>query len=250
MKNLILIKLGGSVITDKSKPFTSRTANIDRLIREIKKNYISKNNDLIIAHGAGSFGHVPASKYQTAKGNFGKDSVLGLCLTADAAIKLNRIVIERFLKQKLNVISFAPLSFTYNSKININNIKKALQIGAIAVTYGDVIMDDKQGFHINSGEMTLDNIATALYKNYKKVTVVYYTDTDGVYDGNKKTIPLITPKNFKDIKKFLVGSSNTDVTGGMIHKVEESLKIASKLGAEIIVTNGLKKSKSTLIKGR
>ena len=249
MKNLILIKLGGSVITDKSKPFTPRIANIDRLIRGIKKNYISPKNDLIVAHGAGSFGHVPASKYQTAKGNFAKDSVWGLCLTADAAIKLNRIVMERFINQKIPAISFAPLSFTYNSKINVSHIKKALQIGAVAVTYGDVIMDDSQDFHINSGEITLDNIAAALFKNYKKVTVVYYTDTNGVYDDNKKTIPLITPKNFKDIKKFLVGSSNTDVTGGMIHKVEESLKIASKLGADIIVTNGLKKGKSTLIKG-
>jgi len=247
MKNLILVKLGGSVITDKNKPFTARQDTINKLAKKIKF-FNNKNTDLIIGHGSGSFAHVPASKYQTQKGLINKNSVWGLSLTADAAIQINRIVISEFIKLKFPVISFAPLSFNYGNKTLTDHIKKALEIGIIPVIYGDVVMNKKQGFEIYSGEKTLDILATKLSNNYKKIKIIYYTDTNGVYDNKGKTIPLITTKNFKVIKKYLQGSGNTDVTGGMVHKVEESLKLVQKLDTEVYIMSGFElKNKGTKI---
>jgi isopentenyl phosphate kinase len=127
------------------------------------------------------------------------------------------------------------------------HIKEALDIGIVPVIYGDVIMNPKQGFEIYSGEKTLDLLANKLSKFYKKIKIIYYTDTSGVYDDRGKTIPLITPENFRQIKKFIKGSGNLDVTGGMIHKVEESLSLVQKLDAEVYITNGLSRGKSTKI---
>jgi len=247
MKNLILVKLGGSVITDKSRPFTARNAVISSLGKKIKKEYISKSTDLIIGHGAGSFAHIPAAKYQVQKGIVNKDSIWGFSLTADAAIEINRIVIKELLKLKLKVASFAPMSFIYEKKLITEHIKKALSIGITPVIYGDVIMDEKRGFHINSGEATLDLLAKKLAKYYKKITVIYFTDTNGVYDNKGKTIEKITPKNFFEVKRFLMGSGNIDVTGGMIHKVQESLNLVKKLDAEVYIMNGLSRGKITKI---
>jgi isopentenyl phosphate kinase len=247
MKNLILVKLGGSVITDKSKPFTARISAIIRLGKYIKKKYINKTTDLIIGHGAGSFAHIPAAKYQIQKGIVNKDSIWGFCLTSDAAIEINRIVVGELLKLRLKVASFAPMSFIYEEKLITEHIKKALSIGIIPVIYGDVIMDEKKGFHINSGEKTLDLLAKKLARYYKKVTVIYFTDTNGVYDDKGKTIEKITPKNFFEVKKFLMGSGNIDVTGGMIHKVQESLNLVKKLDAEVYIMNGLSRGKITKI---
>ena len=247
MKDLILIKLGGSVITDKGKPFTARTDVIRKLAKEIKKDFLGKNSDLIIGHGGGSFPHVPAAKYQTQKGIINRDSIWGFCETADAAIQINRIIIKEFLALKIPVASFAPLSFIYKPKTIFEHIKKALEIGVVPVVYGDVIMNPKQGFEIYSGEKTLDLLASKLSKFYKKIKIVYFTDTNGVYDDKGKTISLITPKNFRQIKKFIKGSGNTDVTGGMIHKVEESLSLVRKLDAEVTITNGLSRGESTKI---
>jgi len=247
MKELVLIKLGGSVVTNKSKPFTARLGTVRKLAKGIKKEFLNKNSDLIVGQGGGSFPHVPASKYQTQKGIINKNSVWGFCETADAAIQINRIIIKEFLALKVPVASFAPLSFIYQSKIIFEHIKKALEIGVIPVIYGDVIMNPKRGFEIYSGEKILDLLAKKLSKSYKKVKIIYYTDTSGVYDDKGKTIPLITPKNFKQIKKFIKGSGNTDVTGGMIHKVEESLALVRKLDAEVYIMNGLSKGKLTKI---
>lgn len=247
MKELVLIKLGGSVITDKSKPFTARLNVIDKLARKVKAKFISKDFDLIVGHGGGSFPHVPAAKYQVQKGITNKKSVWGFCLTADAAIQINRIVVGRFLKYKIPAVSFAPLSFITQKSVSTAHIQKAMEIGAVPVIYGDLVMNDRQGFEIYSGEKSLDVLATKLKGNYKKITIIYYTDTFGVYDNNGKTIPLITPSNYPQIKKFLVGSGNTDVTGGMLHKVEESLKLVKKLDALVYIVNGLSKGSFTKI---
>lgn len=246
MKNLILIKLGGSVITDKSKPFTARREIIRKLGKEIFK-LKNKNTDLIIGHGAGSFAHVPAAKYQTQKGLINKKSIWGLSLTADAAIQIDRIVVKELLSLKIPIASFAPLSFIYQGKIITDHIKKALEIGITPIIYGDVVMNTKQGFEIYSGEKTLDILAVKLSKHYKKIIIIYYTDTNGVYDNKGKTVPLITSMNFKKIRKFIEGSGNTDVTGGMIHKVEESLSLVKKLDAEVYIMNGLRRGRVTKI---
>ena len=60
MKDLILIKIGGSLITDKTKPYTTRPEVIKRIAKEIKEAVSEKDVNLIIGHGAGSFGHQSA----------------------------------------------------------------------------------------------------------------------------------------------------------------------------------------------
>lgn len=246
MKNLILIKLGGSVITDKSKPFTARIDVIKKLAIKIIK-LKDKNTDLIVGHGGGSFPHESASKYKTNLGNINKASVKGFCLTADYAIQINRIVMSELLKLKVNAVSFAPLSFMYENKIILDHILKALNLGILPVVYGDVALNKNTGFHISSTEMIFDRLIIKLSKFYKKIKILYYTDTNGVYDSNGKTIPLITPKNFKSIQKYITGSKNTDVTGGMLLKVKESLRLVKKIDAEVYIMNGFSKGRVTKI---
>lgn len=253
MKDLVLIKLGGSVITDKSKLFTARVETIKRLVKEIKKKYINKETHLIIGHGQGSFAHIPAAKYQTQKGIVNSNSVFGFAEVSEMAKRPNTILTQEFLKAKIPAVSFSPMSFIYTNKMKvkkilISHIYRAMNLGLIPVVYGDVILDDsKQGFGIYSGETTLDILASKFVKNYRSAKVIYYTDTFGVLDGRGRTIAKITPKNFGKIKKYLKGSGNTDVTGGMVHKVEESLKMVIKLDIEIYIVNGLEQGSYTKI---
>lgn len=248
-RKLLLIKLGGSIITDKSKPFTAKNDVIKRLAQEIKSASKNSGFKLLIGHGGGSFPHVPAAKYQTQKGLINGDSIKGFCETADAAIQINRIIINKFLKAGLSVASFAPLSFIYDSKVLFENIEKALEIGIMPVIYGDVIMDSKTGFCIYSGEKTLDLLALKMSKKYKIEKIIMAGDTNGVYDENGKTITKITPDNFESIKRNLGGSKSTDVTGGMLHKVEEALDLIKKTGIKTLIINGTKNNllKNTIL---
>ncbi|MCX6703983.1 MAG: isopentenyl phosphate kinase, partial [Candidatus Woesebacteria bacterium] len=244
MKSLILIKLGGSVITNKKREFSVREANILRLGREIKSALKSGKCKVIIGHGAGSFAHVPAYKYKTKEGLINRNSLYGMSVTEDAARKLNTIVIKNLLSLGLPVFSFSPASFLISdaqvySKSYLDPIKKALQIGVIPVVYGDVILDKAIGCTIFSTEKILSILAREFMKDYK-VKIIYVTDTDGVYDENGKTIEKITPANFSQVKKAIIVAATTDVTGGMLHKIEESLGLAKRTGIETLVVNGMK----------
>ena len=244
MKNLILIKLGGSVITNKKREFSLREANILRLGKEIKSALKTGKCKVIIGHGAGSFAHVPAHKYKTKEGIINKNSLYGMSVTEDAARKLNSIVIKNFLSLGLPAFSFSPASFLISdglrySKSYLDPIKTALHIGVIPVVYGDVVLDKVRGCTIFSTEKILSILARELMREYK-IRIIYATDTNGVYDQNGRTIKIINSGNFGSVKKSIQDSGTTDVTGGMLHKVGESLILAKKFGIKTTIVNGSK----------
>ncbi len=244
MKKIILVKLGGSIITDKSQPYTARPEKIRQLAGEMRIAW-DKNFRFLVAHGSGSFGHTSAAKYGTASGIKKKEDVYGLAIVQEDAIKINRIVNEIFLGENLPVLSFVPSSFTIASRkkltgIFVGPIAEALRIEALPLVFGDIILDKKLGCCIYSGETTLDNLIRPLNKEGFKVDkVIQCGNTDGVYDEQGKTIAKITPKDFRKIAKGLGNSAATDVTGGMWHKIEECLKMAQQ-GIDSLIINGEK----------
>jgi isopentenyl phosphate kinase len=244
MKELILIKLGGSVITDKSREYFAREENIVRLAKEIKLALKNFKGKIIVGHGAGSFAHTPAHKYKTKEGLVGKDSLFGMSVTEEAARLLDQIVVKKLINEKIPVYAFSPGSFLISdakvcSKSYFDPIKKALEIGVVPVVYGDVVIDRKIGFTIFSTEKILSILAREFLKEYK-IKIIYVADVDGVYDDRGITIPEITSKNFKSLKPSIVGASGVDVTGGMLHKVEEALVLAKETGIKTLIINGTK----------
>jgi isopentenyl phosphate kinase len=242
MEKLILIKLGGSLITDKKRPFVARLKVMERLSKELKVSCGAKALKIILGHGGGSFPHPIAAKYQTQKGVINSNSIKGFPLVADAAREVNRLMVKSFLKEGIKAVSFSPLSFIYTrqekEKISLtDHLQKALDLGLTPVIYGDVVMDEKMGFCIYSGEKTLNLLAQKLKGKYE-IEVIYCGETDGVYGHDGKTLTQITPKSFGSVKKYLVGASGVDVTGGMLHKVDECLQLAKKFGISTLIING------------
>lgn len=242
MKELVLIKLGGSLITDKSTDSTAYPDVISRLALEIKTAQSSFDGDIIIAHGSGSFGHFAATRYQLKDGAHPPTDHLALPMVAHAAIKINRIVMEIFLANHLPVISFAPASLIIASskkyaRISLTPILLAIKQNYLPILYGDIIFDQEIGFCIYSSETTLSLLAKKLKSHYSQVRGIYCGNTEGVYDARGITISKITPKNLRYVKKSIIGSAGVDVTGGMVHKVEQSLKLV-KIGINTMVVNG------------
>ena len=244
-KELVLIKLGGSLITDKSKPYTSKPRVISRLAKEIKKAHLL-GYKIIVSHGSGSFGHTLASEYGTANGIKKKRGVYGLCLVQRDAMAINRIIHKIFLKNKISCLSFVPSSFSFakNKKLKaifIEPIIAALKMNILPIVFGDIILDEKIGCCIFSGEVTLDNLSSQLKKRgFKIKKVIQCGITEGVYGSGGKTIPRITPKNFRGFRAYISEADGRDVTGGMFHKIEESLKMA-KSGVNVYIINGGRK---------
>lgn len=243
MKPLILVKLGGSLVTDKSKPFTPRLEAIKRLAYEIAEARRQREISLVIGNGAGSFAHTPAKKYQTQNGLINKESLHGFAIVQDAAAKLNRIVVEELIAAGEDAISINPSSavIAENGDIKqffIKPLLNLLELNAVPVVYGDVVVDTKMGCSIQSTEKILNHLALQLQdKKYRIKNLVHYCTTNGVLDEAGNTISKITPKNFLEVKRAIGGSEGIDVTGGMLHKVEEGLILAEK-GVSTCIING------------
>ncbi len=54
-----VLKIGGSILTDKTRDNAARLDEISRVAQEIA----ARPEDLVLVHGAGSFGHFPAKRY-------------------------------------------------------------------------------------------------------------------------------------------------------------------------------------------
>lgn len=246
MKNLILVKLGGSLITDKTKPFVPRLDVIKRLAEEIHRVRKEKNIKLIVGHGGGSFPHKPAKDYKVNEGIINKESYKGISLVQDAASRLNRILIKSFIKIGENAVSIQPSSALIAKggrikKWYLDPIKEMLKSNLLPVVYGDVAIDIKKGCCIISTEEILNYLARQL--GSKRIILAGITDgvftSDPQKNPDAKLIPEINSRNYKDIKGYLTGSAGIDVTGGMLHRVERMFEL-TKFGVEAEIINGEK----------
>ncbi|MGC9310464.1 MAG: isopentenyl phosphate kinase [Candidatus Aenigmatarchaeota archaeon] len=245
-KPVVLVKLGGSLITDKTKPYSLNCEVIGRLAGEIKESCEEGKVRLVVGHGSGSFGHVSAKKYQTSDGFINEESKYGLCVVQNDAAKLNRIVVESLLKEGVRAISFQMSSActAKNARVKecyLNSFKRLLKCGIVPVPYGDVGTDIKNGCCILSTEEIFRHLSGEL----KPKKIVLVAKVDGVFtadptkDKSAKFIREINKSNWVEVKGGLSGSDGTDVTGGMIQKVEQAIEMA-KNGAEVEIINGLK----------
>ena len=238
MEKMIVLKLGGSVITDKEKEFTV-SDSLRRIAREIKK----ARSELIIVHGGGSFGHAVASKYKIHLGARKEinNQLLGFCLTQKAMQDLNNKVIAALLSEGIPAFTVQPF-ITMNGKVieefPVDGIKNALDLKIIPVLYGAPVADKKQRFAILSG----DDIVSYLAEKFRPEKVILAVDVDGVYDKDPKTNPdakLIRILTEKKYRGLMFPKTSTDVTGGMDKKLKEALKL-SKLGIESQIINAKK----------
>jgi len=242
--NLYFIKLGGSLITDKSRPRTPLVNTISRLVGEIRRfRDLRGDIQLLLGHGSGSFGHVPAQKYGTRKGVESQADWKGFAEVWFEAYTLNRIVTEALHKADLPVVSF-PVSAAITtsggrvSTWNLDPLYSALDAGLLPVVYGDVVFDTIYGGTILSTE----DIFTHLARVLKPQRIFLVGIDEAVFLGYprcEQPIPEITPENWDSIAPTLSGSSTTDVTGGMASKVRLMMDLTAEIpGLVVQVFNG------------
>ncbi|WP_295115770.1 isopentenyl phosphate kinase [uncultured Methanobrevibacter sp.] len=240
---MIILKIGGSILTNKDSVGEVDVQSLRRIASEVKSSLDNSPKDLIIVHGAGSFGHPPAKKYKIGE-KFDESEYpqkrIGFCEIQNAVKKLNMYISEAFIEEGLPVVAIPASSFmtATNKRIvegNLDSFKRYLQKGFIPVIYGDVVLDDELEFCVISG----DQIIQYLAKNLNPDRVVLGTDVDGVYNKNPKThddAVFFDKFSSLDDLDTLEGTTNIDVTGGMIGKIKELLYLAD-LGIESKIIN-------------
>ena len=235
----VILKVGGSIITDKTseKP-KEKLKNMLRIAREIKEG-LKPNDRLILIHGVGSFGHPIVKKYGLQNGMKSNVQKVGFLYTQLQVDELNRMFCKILAKEGLSVapINVGSSAVSENKElINLPTdvVEEALNKKMIPVLYGVPVHDKTQGSSIISG----DKILSFLANKFKPDIIIHATDTDGIFtadpkiEPNARQIAKISGKRFEDIEKYLSGSTTIDVTGGMKEKIREVM--STETNAEIV----------------
>jgi len=233
MQELVLIKLGGSVITFKDRPLAANIDAIDGISRSLARLKVP----VIIVHGGGSFGHHWSVQYgmHTKPDNYNSH---GVSVVHESMMALNQIIVNSAIKEGLNPYSLAPSVFIagFHKPIieKIKQIHTMAKSGIIPVTFGDVVHVQGSKYSILSGDAIMTILSAAL----RPSRVIFATNVDGIYKDmqSKELVSEIRVSGKKSIEFSKVAEA--DVTGGMQRKVTEAFKIASH-GMDVFMINGL-----------
>ncbi len=234
---MILIKLGGSVITDKSQYKKFNKEQTARLCREIAES----GRAAIIVHGAGSYGHVLAKKYAIQNGLVDFGQVAPAAMVHHDAMELGLLVTSELMAVGIPAASLSPGScFVMDGgRIVVSDeevIRRMSHVGIMPVTHGDVVMDRQKGFAIVSGDEMMEVMA----RIYNPERVVFVSDIDGLYDSNPKENPdaRLIPEVTQEVLDGVSSEEDVaDVTGGVRNKMEAMLRMCSP-DRDCVLVNG------------
>jgi len=231
IKPLVVIKLGGAALTDKKKIYTPRMTVIRSTARQLAG--IRSRFSIVIVHGAGSYGHIPASQFKLSKGFRNAQQLRGLSETKSRLLEWELILSDIFREVNIPVIPVTASDYVITRRgrietCNLSPIKEWMRLGCIPSTGGDIVPDVSTGFSILSGDQLAVHLAICL----RASKLIFGTDVDGVFESNPlqnkaaRLLPVVQVRNAKWISADLA-TDITDVTGGMRGKIAEASRAAS-----------------------
>jgi len=240
----VFLKLGGSLITDKTHPYTPRPKMLKNLAFQIAAA-LQDNADLrlILGHGSGSFGHQTASQFGTRRGVSGPEAWRGFAEVWYQASSLNRLVVEALRSASLPAVTLSPFSAVTAREgqvvtWDLTPLKAALANGLLPVLHGDVVFDEARGGTILSTEDLFAHLAGQLHPE-RILLAGLETGVWKDFPARTRLFREMTPQIFAQQAPGLGRSTGTDVTGGMQAKVTEMLALVERIpGLEVLIFSG------------
>ncbi len=247
---MLLVKLGGSVLTDKARLRMPRKAAIRRLTQELA----GLGDDVLVVHGAGSFGHVLARRYGL-NGPATPAKARGAAIVQRDVRALDDLVVRGLLKAGLAPVVLPPsavltLDDGRLASFDVAPFRDYVRQGFTPVTFGDVVRDRARGVSVCSGDVLMLELAKA----FRPRCVVFAADVDGLCTADPKKdgdARLLLTMAKEDLPLIDFGpAKGPDVTGGIEAKVRRMLEIASHADECLIVNGNVKNRVRDALRGR
>lgn len=241
----IVLKIGGSVLTDKTKEeLLIKSKLIDKIASEIK-SLMDKGFTFCIVHGVGSAGHPPVRKYKLHLGFQSKDQLIGYAEAQNRVNRLRQEVLDSLERHGVPAIEFYPSSMIVSNKMIVTKffseaMERIVSTGVVPVLSGDMVADLAMGLSVCSGDILVFELA----RIFGSKKILFGVDVDGIFSGDPKKqeaklIENINVELLPELLKEAGGSSGIDVSGGMKGKIKTMLlyKNFFEDGGEVIIFN-------------
>jgi isopentenyl phosphate kinase len=220
-----ILKLGGSVITDKDRREALDGPALDRAADAVADALAGDLSDLVIVHGGGSFGHHYASEHGVSKTNGSGDAAAAVEIHG-AMKTLSDFVLARLHDRDVPAVPVHPFSAAFRSgeadlTLVTEQVETMLGEEFVPVLHGDVVAHEDEGVTILSG----DEVVTAVAEGIDAERVGFCSTVPGVLDDGDDVIPEIG--SYDEVADCLGASDATDVTGGMAGKVRVLLDLGA-----------------------
>ena len=249
MGRRIVVKFGGALITKKDEQCVAHT-EIIRNLCSVVKSITEQGIQVIIVHGAGSFGHLKAKRWRLNEGyipgfEFSDDACTSQLEAVEHVrkdmLKLNAIVLSELKQVGLNALSHPPHEWASNLGPGfLGNLDRfqSDDVGVVHVSFGDVVdVDEDRQFGILSG----DDIVARLSIELPDIESLVFAM--GGVDGLLKVPPHIaTEKDLierwsPDVSYEGLHQADIDVTGGIGLKIQRGHLVACN-GVSVHLING------------
>lgn len=227
----LVVKLGGSVITEKNRRETVAEGPLEAAATALG----AATEPLVVIHGGGSFGHPNAADHgvTTAEGTRDPAAVEAI---HGAMIRLNDRVVATLRDAGLAPVPVQPLSLASRNRggdlaLPGRALQRALAEGFVPVLHGDLVVHAGAGTTVVSGDELVPAVASAVDAD----RVGLCSDVPGVLDGAGDVVDRIGSAG--EIPEAVGDSESTDVSGGMAGKIHQLL--AMEGGAQVFGPGGL-----------
>ena len=238
---VVIVKLGGSVITRKREVERTRPKVLARLAREVAS---VRDRRVVLLHGAGSFGHPGAHRFGLARppgeGASGVERTRGAAIVSAEVRRLHLSVLRELVRAGGSPASVPMATHARNRAGELVHldpapVASALESGFMPVSFGDVIPDEAWGSSI----LSADTIAVALVPALGAERVVFVSDVEGILEGTsgsrRTAVREVTAETVAALRP---PAGAPDVTGGIRGKATAMLAIAAA-GADAGIISGL-----------
>jgi glutamate 5-kinase len=229
-----ILKIGGSLITDKAREGVFREDCARRLAQEMK----AYGMPLLLLHGTGSFGKPLARRFGYMNGFLSREQSSIVCHVEAVLDDLR----GRFLRVLRDAgVAACPLAasglFRTHRGIPISceagPVQRLLDSGICPVLSGAIVADDDAGFAVLSS----DAMAARLALTLAPCRLVLATDVPGLTDPEaRKPSPDVLTEEDRRISAW-VKRAPDDISGGMEGKLKAGFE-AARGGAEVHLVDG------------
>jgi len=215
----LVVKLGGSVVTEKDEPETVD----DDALADAARALAAFDGSLVVVHGGGSFGHHHAARHgvSTTEGTRNAGDALAI---HGAMVELNRVVVDALQAEGVPALPVHPLSTASRDgegelSLPTAQVSTMLDEGFVPVLHGDGVVHAGEGVTVLSGDELVVKLAPAV----SATRVGVCSTVPGVLDDEDAVVDRIG--SYDEVADVLGASDATDVTGGMAGKVRALLDL-------------------------